>query len=79
MISSELIVRTATMKNPTAEKIMALQHALQVNTSPLRDSDPVCIYRNYLHHFSMHCKNWKTPDGNVIAANVIIGGRYKQT
>jgi hypothetical protein len=54
--STELIARVATMRKPTPEKVWKLQHALQVNE--LRTSDPVCLYRNCLHHYSRHGKSW---------------------
>jgi hypothetical protein len=54
--STDLIARIAAMKNATPEKIWKLQHALQVNE--MRTSDPVCLYRNCLHHYSQHGKSW---------------------
>lgn len=64
MISSEMIARVATMKNPTPEKVMRLQHAMDMNSREgFRSSDPVCLYRGCLHHFSLHNKSWKDPNG----------------
>jgi len=49
--STELIGRIATMKKqPTVEKVLKLQHALEVNNNEMLSSDPVCLYRNCLHH-----------------------------
>jgi hypothetical protein len=54
--STELIARLAAMRNPSPEKVWKLQHALQVNE--MRTTDPVCLYRNCLHHYSQHGKSW---------------------
>jgi hypothetical protein len=59
-LAVKLIAMVATMKNPTAEKIHALQHAIEVNNSEMRFIDPVCLYRNCLHHYSQHGRTWKT-------------------
>jgi hypothetical protein len=58
--STELIARVAAMKNPTPEKVWKLQDALQVNE--MRTADPVCLYRNCLHHYSQHGKSWVSND-----------------
>lgn len=67
MISSELIARVATMKKrPSPEKVLELQHAFEYNQMArdgLVERDYVCLYRGCCHHFSMHNKSWKDPNG----------------
>lgn len=58
--STDQIARVAAMKNPSPEKVWKLQHALQVNE--MRTADPLCLYRNCLHHYSQHGKSWTSDD-----------------
>jgi hypothetical protein len=62
--STELIARIAAMKkNVTPEKVLKLQHALEVNDE-MSTSDPVCLYHNCLHHYSQHGKSWTISNNN---------------
>jgi arginine repressor len=73
MISStELVARTASMKNPTAEKIMALQHALQ-SIRHLCETQTLYVSIGIASIISACItKAGKHQTVSVIAANVII-------